>query len=78
MDPRAFVFGSSVHVDRPDASRHPLYAQAHPVRAVLDPGTCLFLPAFWHHEVQSIPDETLGINLAINFWFKNITAPFTP
>ena len=69
----------------------------------------LFLPAYWHHEVQSIPEEAVGsstgsdgsnshsnsdndsdsdepsekfakqgLNVAVNFWFKNMTAPPLP
>lgn len=93
LDMKAYVFGSSVNVDQPDGRRHPLYAAARPVRAVINPGEVLYLPAFWHHEVQSIPGEPqqglaekqgvgaaaaalpTGLNVAVNFWFANITAP---
>eukprot|EP01041_Mallomonas_annulata_P001215 gene1215-2365_t len=86
MDPRAVVFGSGVNVDAPDLVRHPLYARTSPVRVVLGPGDVLYLPAYWHHEVQSLPDEGdgngddgdhsfLGLNIAVNFWFANVTAP---
>ena len=75
VDPRAFVFGSSVHVDRPDLARHPLYASTTPTRALLGPGDCLFLPAFWHHEVQSQPDAYQGLNIAVNFWYRNTSFP---
>jgi len=74
VDPRSFVFGSSVDVDSPDEVRHPLYKRAHPLHVLLNKGEVLYLPAYWHHEVQSIPDETEGINLAVNFWFANMTA----
>lgn len=70
---RGFVFGSSVHVDQPDLERHPLYSRARPLRVLLRPGDVLYLPAFWHHEVQSIPDAREGLNIAINYWFKNMT-----
>ena len=81
VDKRAFVFGSSVNVDDPDTARHPLYAKASPLRVILHPGDVLYLPAFWHHEVQSIPepDTSMGpgkrINVAVNFWFANMTRP---
>jgi tetratricopeptide (TPR) repeat protein len=74
VDKRGFVFGSGVNVDRPDLERHPLYTDAQPVRVVLEPGDVLYLPAYWHHEVQSIPDNN-ALNLAVNFWFANLTAP---
>jgi len=80
---RGFVFGSSVNVDEPDFDRHPLYKQARPIRVVLTAGDTLYLPAFWHHEVQSRPSDvstggvnkSVKLNLAVNFWFANLTAP---
>jgi len=66
-------------VDKPDLIKHPLFARATPLRVILHPGDVLYLPAFWHHEVQSIPDvdESAGpgrrINIAVNFWFANLT-----
>ena len=54
---RGFVFGSSVNVDDPDLGRHPLYRKANPIRVVLSAGDTLYLPAYWHHEVQSLPAE---------------------
>ena len=72
-----FVFGSSVNIDRPDLKRHPKFAEtAAPLRALLNAGDVLYLPSFWHHEVQSIPDVDLDkLNIAVNFWFANVTAP---
>lgn len=85
------MFGSSVNVDSPDPVRHPLYALTSPIRAKLRPGDTLYLPAFWHHEVQSLPveeDATGGyyvirdrsnpdmLNVAVNYWFANLTEPF--
>ena len=61
-----------------------MYIQASAVRAVLSPGDVLYLPAYWHHEVQSIPEEKEkeekeeekeGLNIAVNFWFQNVTNP---
>lgn len=75
IDRRSYVFGSSVNIDNYDAKKYPSYMKAHPIRAVLSPGDVLYLPAFWHHEVQSIPDETEGVNIAVNFWFKNVSMP---
>ena len=69
------VFGSGVNVDSPDKKIHPLYFKhATPYRVLLNPGDVLYLPAYWHHEVQSIPDNE-GLNVAVNFWFSNMTAP---
>ena len=32
------VFGSSVYVDHPNMTQHPLYQEAHPLRAIITPG----------------------------------------
>ena len=102
IDKRAFVFGSSVNIDVPDYNKYPLYKKATPIRAVLRPGDTLYLPAFWHHEVQSIPTYSRDsdcssmtdfnsnsnnskeskkgqlLNIAVNFWFANITTSPIP
>ena len=85
VDKRGFVFGSSVNVDDPDLVRHPLFRKASPSRVLLHPGDVLYIPAFWHHEVQSVPEKdtstsaasgsTYKINVAVNFWFANVTDP---
>ena len=43
----------------------------------MNPGDVLYLPAYWHHEVQSLPDPDPleQLNIAVNFWFKNVTYP---
>jgi len=74
VEARSVIFGSSVNIDEPDEKRHPLYKNAHPIRALLQPKDVLYLPAYWHHEVQSIPDDNEGINVAVNFWFANKTS----
>lgn len=87
VDKRGFVFGSSVNVDDPDLVRHPLFRKASPSRVLLHPGDVLYIPAYWHHEVQSLPEKdasstpssssgsTHRINVAVNFWFANVTDP---
>jgi len=72
VESRAVVFGSSVNIDEPNLKLHPLYENSHPIRALLQPKDVLYLPAYWHHEVQSIPDENEGINVAVNFWFSSV------
>ena len=69
-------------------TKYSLFQQTKPLRVVLKPGNCLYLPVYWHHEVQSLPTSTstepsmnesvndsLNLNIAINFWFKNMTLP---
>ncbi len=77
IDKRSYVFGSSVNVDHPNFNLHPLFRKVKPIRALLKPGDTLYLPAFWHHEVQSIPDDQMeeALNIAVNFWFSNLTVP---
>ena len=75
LDTRSFEFGSSVNIDDPDYLKHPLYKQANPIRVVLKAGDVLFLPSYWHHEVQSLPDERSHLNLAVNFWFTSVSKP---
>eukprot|EP00903_Cladosiphon_okamuranus_P016604 g15317.t1 len=67
------IFGSSVHLDNPDFERHPRLKRCRPYRVALHEGDVLYMPAFWHHEVRSYPDEDEG-NLAVNFWFRNVTS----
>jgi hypothetical protein len=76
VDKNHFVFGSSVNIDHPDLQRFPRFSNAKPIRVLLKPGQVLYLPSFWHHEVQSIPgNDDDGLNIAVNFWFKNVTFP---
>ena len=81
LDKRSILFGSSVNIDDPDYALHPNYRHAHPIRVVLNPGQCLYLPAFWGHEVQSVPDldpastQNEKLNIALNFWYANVTLP---
>ena len=77
---RRVVFASSVNLAAPDLARHPGLARATPYRCTLRAGETLLLPAFWHHEVHSHPAEPdpaggTGVNVAINFWFRNESAP---
>lgn len=67
------VFGSSVLLEDPDLTRHPEVVKATPYRVSLKEGECLYLPAYWHHEVKSVADEGGGLNVAVNYWFKNVT-----
>ena len=75
IDRNHYVFGSSVNIDLVDDKKFPKYHKATAIRVVLHPGQVLYLPAYWHHEVQSLPDSTDGLNIAVNFWFRNMTYP---
>jgi hypothetical protein len=58
------VYYSQVDPEAPDLERFPGFARAHPLRAELEPGEMLFLPAFWWHYVRSH-----DMNVAVNFWW---------
>ena len=72
---RRVVFGSSVNVAQPDLRRHPLLSRASPHTCTLREGETLLLPAFWHHEVHSEAARDGDINVAVNHWFRNVSAP---
>lgn len=64
---------SSVHLGNPDLAKHPELPKATPYKVRLRPGSVLYLPSYWHHEVHSVPDEREGLNIAVNYWFRNET-----
>ena len=69
------VFGSSVRVSDPYKDvldTYPSINATTPFRVTLKEGQTLFMPAYWHHEVTSFPDDG-GVNLAVNFWYRNVT-----
>ncbi|KAF9298264.1 hypothetical protein BGZ74_009454 [Mortierella antarctica] len=55
---------SQVDVERPDLLRHPLFAQAQYVEAILGPGDVLFIPFEWWHYIRS-----LSTSFSVSFWF---------
>ena len=60
---------SPVNIRNPDYSAFPLYSNAVASQCVIQAGDCLYLPAFWWHEVQSKPDAH-SKNIAVNYWFE--------
>lgn len=59
---------SPVDIGAPNNDRFPMYSKAKHLHCILKPGDVLFMPAFWWHEVQSVPDRMEGRNLAVNYW----------
>ena len=50
-------------VDEPDLQRFPLFAKAHPITFVLEPGELLFVPSHWWHTTKMLtPSITVSIN----------------
>jgi jumonji domain-containing protein 7 len=70
------IFASSVNLTEPNEARHGAALRlARPLRCEIRGGETLYLPAWWHHEVRSAGAPAGEINLAVNFWFRNETAP---
>lgn len=63
-----------MYLDAPDLSKHPDLPKATPYKVRLRPGSVLYIPSFWHHEVKSHPDAEEGLNIAVNYWFRNETS----
>ena len=56
-----------VGVDDYDREKFPLFARAKRMRAVLQPGDVLFIPAFWFHNMRA-----LDFGVAVNVFWKNL------
>eukprot|EP01080_Neovahlkampfia_damariscottae_P011582 gene11582-4826_t len=50
----------------PDYTKYPLFKNAKPLEATINPGEILYLPVSWFHHVKSNEGE----NLAINYWYE--------
>ncbi len=59
---------SPVDILKPDLEKFPNFSKARRLKCTIRPGDILFMPAFWWHEVQSVPDSKEHRNLAVNFW----------
>ncbi|KAG0021227.1 hypothetical protein BGZ82_011393 [Podila clonocystis] len=55
---------SQVDVEHPDLLRHPLFAEAKYVEAILGPGDVLYIPFEWWHYIRS-----LSTSFSVSFWF---------
>jgi len=64
---------SLVDVDTPDLETYPLFAEAlkTALRAELDPGDAVYIPALWWHDVLSLED----FGTLINFWLRDSEPP---
>ena len=61
---------SPVDILNPNYERFPNFKSARPMNCTVGPGQMLFLPSYWWHEVQSYPDSTEPLNVAVNFWYE--------
>jgi [protein]-arginine 3-hydroxylase / protease len=56
---------SPVEVERPDPSRHPLFARTTPWEVTVQPGEMLFIPATWWHYLRALEPS-----ISLNFWWN--------
>ncbi|CAD5126177.1 DgyrCDS14347 [Dimorphilus gyrociliatus] len=59
---------SPVDVKKPDFTKFPNFAKTRPLNCTISRGDVLYMPSFWWHEVNSMPNITEKRNLAVNFW----------
>src|SRR6476469_6063033 len=64
---------SLVDIDTPDLETYPRFAEAlkSALRAELEPGDALYIPALWWHDVLSLED----FGALINFWWRDAEPP---
>ena len=64
---------SLVDIDTPDLDTYPRFAEAleSALRAELEPGDALYIPALWWHDVLSLED----FGCLINFWWRDTEPP---
>jgi len=64
---------SMVDIDTPDLETYPRFAEAleAALRAELEPGDALYIPALWWHDVLSLED----FGALINFWWRDAEPP---
>ncbi|MGH9683827.1 MAG: cupin-like domain-containing protein [Candidatus Acidiferrales bacterium] len=55
---------STVNLQNPDLSRHPLFEKARAIQGVLNPGEMIFIPARWWHTAKNLDAAiTISINV---------------
>jgi Cupin-like domain len=59
---------SPIDVERPDLARYPLFAQAHVLEVIVEPGETVFLPLAWWHQVTSL-------DVSLSFSYSNLAVP---
>ena len=89
LDRRAAVDLTRIH-EPEQRLKHPRAANAKGIEVVLRPGQMLYLPAYWWHEVYTIPTDAAaakaspdGLTVSLNFWFeidarRGIAVPLVP
>lgn len=72
---------SQVDFDNPDYKRFPKFKDVKGYETVVGPSDVLFLPMYWWHQVESLPDH--GHTISVTFWYKagpigNVVYPLSP
>ncbi|KAK6169076.1 hypothetical protein SNE40_020197 [Patella caerulea] len=60
---------SQVDFDSPDLRRFPKFQDLRGYEAIVGPGDVLYLPIYWWHQVESVPNR--GMTFSVNFWYKS-------
>lgn len=60
---------SQVDFDNPDFEKFPKLPELRGQQAILAPGDVLYLPVYWWHQVESVPER--GMTISVNFWYKS-------
>jgi hypothetical protein len=64
---------SYITTEFPDRHQFPKFYEAKRTEIILEPGDMLLIPPGWYHWVFSEePDQNTGLNVAINYWYKDI------
>ncbi|XP_076041763.1 hypoxia-inducible factor 1-alpha inhibitor-like [Oratosquilla oratoria] len=59
---------SQVDFDNPDFERFSRLNEVRAVEAVVGPMDVLYIPMYWWHHIESLPE--LGHTISVNFWYK--------
>jgi len=60
-----FLYHGQVNPEAPDPAHHPLFEQATPYEAILEPGDVLFTPPDWWHQARALDKS---ITCSLNFF----------
>ena len=66
------AFAGRIDVDRMDLDKYPGWSHVNHYHAEIEAGDCVFIPAFWLHQVRSE-----GRNVAANIWLHKIPGKAT-
>jgi len=62
---------SPVDFKTPDLQKYPMFRKAKVDRVPLEAGDCIFLPAYYWHQVESFPTEDNKPVIAVNHWYES-------